>query len=131
MQSLQTAHKARPLSQSRRHPATKAKLRFHRRQQMSSTMCGCAMSLRTICEVRNTAGTDICRYSWLYAIDACCHDCAGRQASKWPDESRPYLRFCLHKENRDSMAAVSMLSRFTDSPFKHFSFAGTKDKRAV
>ena len=57
-------------------------------------------------------------------------DGAGRQAG-WPDEKKPYLKFCLYKENRDSMVAVSMLSRFTDLSSKFFAYAGTKDKRAV
>ena len=47
---------------------------------------------------------------------------------------RKYLRFCLFKENKETLHAVSILSHSLHLGFKSskkFAFAGTKDKRGV
>lgn len=51
------------------------------------------------------------------------------------DRDRPqhpkYLEFVLYKANRDTISAVSALSKTTRTPLKRFSYAGTKDKRGI
>ncbi|KAI8908466.1 pseudouridine synthase [Gorgonomyces haynaldii] len=42
-----------------------------------------------------------------------------------------YLHFTLYKEDRDTMECINTISRITRIPSKQFTFAGTKDKRAI
>jgi len=53
------------------------------------------------------------------------------RGSRWPDSRPPYLEFVMWKQNKDTMDAVSMLCRFSRMNQKIFSYAGTKDKRAI
>lgn len=46
----------------------------------------------------------------------------------WPPELPNYLRFVLHKQNKDTIQAISALSY---DRTKQFAYAGTKDKRAI
>lgn len=48
----------------------------------------------------------------------------------WKDKGVSCCRFVLNKENRDTMDAISYVSRNTKIPVKVFGYAGTKDKRA-
>lgn len=54
-----------------------------------------------------------------------------RALDEWPPERPPYLRFALYKENKDTMEAIAQLARVLQLPQKLFSYAGTKDKRAI
>lgn len=54
-----------------------------------------------------------------------------RALDEWPPDRPAYLKFALYKENKDTMEAVSQLARMTQLPQKLFSYAGTKDKRAI
>lgn len=49
----------------------------------------------------------------------------------WPRERGRYCKFVLYKENKDTMDAVSVLSRLLKVKWSCFSYAGTKDKRAI
>jgi len=53
--------------------------------------------------------------------------------SDWPAEAgtNRFLEFTLYKENRDSMDALSQIARMLHVNPNLFSFAGTKDRRAV
>jgi len=42
-----------------------------------------------------------------------------------------YLHFTLYKENKETMEALSMISKFMHIPPKLITFAGTKDRRAA
>ncbi|KAI8610967.1 pseudouridine synthase [Chytriomyces sp. MP71] len=49
-----------------------------------------------------------------------------------PDFSKgEHLQFILYKENKDTMECLNTLARYTNTHGKDFTFAGTKDKRAV
>ncbi|CAJ1370254.1 unnamed protein product [Effrenium voratum] len=49
----------------------------------------------------------------------------------WPKDRPDYLYFRLYKENCNTGEAVSSIARCVGRSVKQFSFAGTKDKRAV
>ena len=49
----------------------------------------------------------------------------------WPKDRPDYLYFRLYKENCNTSEAVSSLARCVGRSAKQFSFAGTKDKRAI
>ena len=49
----------------------------------------------------------------------------------WLDRGGEYLHFTLYKENKDTMEAISWLTKQLRTNAKSFQFAGTKDRRAV
>ncbi|KAI9744129.1 MAG: hypothetical protein M1818_002281 [Claussenomyces sp. TS43310] len=49
----------------------------------------------------------------------------------WNELGGEFLHFSLYKENKDTMEAVNFLASRLNMPGKKFSFAGTKDRRAV
>ena len=57
-------------------------------------------------------------------------DCRGNK-EQWPATRPNYLRFLLYKENTDTVGAISKLARVLGCNTKVFSYAGTKDKRAI
>lgn len=56
---------------------------------------------------------------------------AKRLKNEWPANRPPYLQFVLYKENRDTMEAAFNIAKYMHVPVKTFSYAGTKDKRAI
>ena len=50
---------------------------------------------------------------------------------EWKDRGGDYLHFRLYKENKDTMEAISWISKQLKMPPKAFQFAGTKDRRGV
>ncbi|KAF9116748.1 multisubstrate pseudouridine synthase 7 [Mortierella sp. AM989] len=59
-------------------------------------------------------------------------DTRGRaKTDTWKDFGGEFCRFCLFKENRETMEAVNFLVTSLRVPAKVFSFAGTKDRRGV
>ena len=50
---------------------------------------------------------------------------------QWKELGGDYLHFTLYKENKDTMEAISWLSRQLKLSAKSFQFAGTKDRRGV
>ena len=50
---------------------------------------------------------------------------------QWQELGGDFLHFTLYKENKDTMEAISWLSRQLKIPMKAFQFAGTKDRRGV
>ncbi|KAL0482191.1 hypothetical protein AKO1_013311, partial [Acrasis kona] len=53
------------------------------------------------------------------------------QNKSWPKDRPDYLHFVLHKENIETVNAISAISDALRVNMKIFSWAGTKDKRAV
>ncbi|KAF8927357.1 pseudouridine synthase [Dissophora ornata] len=49
----------------------------------------------------------------------------------WKELGGEFCRFCLFKENRETMEAVNFLTSSLRVPGKVFTFAGTKDRRGV
>nr|XP_002741613.2 PREDICTED: pseudouridylate synthase 7 homolog [Saccoglossus kowalevskii] len=49
----------------------------------------------------------------------------------WPKDCPNYCCFVLYKENKDTMDAINLISKLLRKPSHLFSFAGTKDKRAI
>ncbi|XP_055011844.1 pseudouridylate synthase 7 homolog, partial [Boleophthalmus pectinirostris] len=49
----------------------------------------------------------------------------------WPKNRGIFCHFVLYKENRDTMDAINLLSKFTRLKPNLFSYMGTKDKRAI
>ncbi|KAF9088692.1 multisubstrate pseudouridine synthase 7 [Mortierella sp. GBA35] len=49
----------------------------------------------------------------------------------WKDLGGEFCRFCLFKENRETMEAINHLTSTLRVPGKVFTFAGTKDRRGV
>ncbi|KAF9118439.1 multisubstrate pseudouridine synthase 7 [Mortierella sp. 14UC] len=49
----------------------------------------------------------------------------------WKDLGGEFCRFCLFKENRETMEAVNHLTSTLRVPGKVFTFAGTKDRRGI
>lgn len=49
----------------------------------------------------------------------------------WDELGGPHLHFSLYKENKDTMEVVSFLAKGLRTKPSDFSFAGTKDRRAV
>ncbi|XP_038596890.1 pseudouridylate synthase 7 homolog isoform X2 [Tachyglossus aculeatus] len=62
---------------------------------------------------------------------------AGRKAlanprkHSWPKSRGSYCHFVLYKENKDTMDAINVLSKFLRVTPNIFSYMGTKDKRAI
>ena len=54
-----------------------------------------------------------------------------RGKPSWEDLGGRYLHFSLYKENKDTMEAISWLSKQVRMNPRSFQFAGTKDRRAV
>ncbi|XP_032132238.1 pseudouridylate synthase 7 homolog isoform X7 [Sapajus apella] len=49
----------------------------------------------------------------------------------WPKSRGSYCHFVLYKENKDTMDAINVLSRYLRVKPNIFSYMGTKDKRAI
>ncbi|KTF73384.1 hypothetical protein cypCar_00043396, partial [Cyprinus carpio] len=49
----------------------------------------------------------------------------------WPKNRGSFCHFVLYKENKDTMDAINVLSKFLRVRPNMFSYMGTKDKRAV
>ncbi|XP_023180636.1 pseudouridylate synthase 7 homolog isoform X2 [Xiphophorus maculatus] len=49
----------------------------------------------------------------------------------WPKNRGSYCHFALYKENKDTMDAINVLSKFLRLRPNMFSYMGTKDKRAI
>ncbi|KAG0288435.1 multisubstrate pseudouridine synthase 7 [Linnemannia gamsii] len=49
----------------------------------------------------------------------------------WKDMGGEFCRFCLFKENRETMEAINHLTSTLRVPGKVFTFAGTKDRRGI
>ncbi|NP_001016884.1 pseudouridylate synthase 7 homolog [Xenopus tropicalis] len=49
----------------------------------------------------------------------------------WPKARGSYCHFVLYKENKDTMDAINVLSKFLRIKPNIFSYMGTKDKRAI
>lgn len=49
----------------------------------------------------------------------------------WLDRGGEYLHFTLYKENKDTLEAISFITKQLKTTNKTFQFAGTKDRRAV
>lgn len=59
-------------------------------------------------------------------------DSTGKQRNnRWPQELDNYCWFVLYKENKDTMDAISLLSKLLKIKTGVFGYAGTKDRRAV
>jgi len=59
-------------------------------------------------------------------------DSSGKHRNtRWPSELGNYCWFVLYKENKDTMDAISLLSKLLKIKTGTFGFAGTKDRRAV
>ncbi|TVY76006.1 Multisubstrate pseudouridine synthase [Lachnellula suecica] len=56
---------------------------------------------------------------------------APRGNAGWNELGGQFLHFSLHKQNKDTMEVIGLLSRLLHIKPKDFSFAGTKDRRAV
>lgn len=54
-----------------------------------------------------------------------------RSKPGWQELGGEYLHFTLYKENKDTMEAISWLSKKLQTNARSFQFAGTKDRRAV
>lgn len=54
-----------------------------------------------------------------------------RRNTRWPSELADYCWFVLYKENKDTMDAISLLSKLLKVKTGIFGYAGTKDRRAV
>jgi tRNA pseudouridine13 synthase len=53
------------------------------------------------------------------------------RCNAWPKERPPYLQFVLYKENLDTTNAMSIIAKHIHLRPNVFTWAGTKDKRAV
>jgi len=56
---------------------------------------------------------------------------SSRNRSVWPRGRPDYLRFVLYKENKDTMDAIHNLAVATSTKPSIFTYAGTKDRRAI
>ncbi|XP_033018001.1 pseudouridylate synthase 7 homolog [Lacerta agilis] len=56
---------------------------------------------------------------------------ANPRKHSWPKSRGSYCHFVLYKENKDTMDAINVLSRFLRVKPNIFSYMGTKDKRAI
>lgn len=52
-----------------------------------------------------------------------------RATEQWPDKSKPYLKFILYKENRDTMESIQSIAGCLNMNTSLFQYAGIKDKR--
>uniref|UniRef100_UPI00358F9E7A pseudouridylate synthase 7 homolog isoform X5 n=1 Tax=Myxine glutinosa TaxID=7769 RepID=UPI00358F9E7A len=56
---------------------------------------------------------------------------APRRGMRWEKGRPKFCRFAVYKENIDTMGAVSLLAKLLRMRHSAFSYAGTKDKRAI
>uniref|UniRef100_A0AAR2IME7 Pseudouridylate synthase 7 homolog n=1 Tax=Pygocentrus nattereri TaxID=42514 RepID=A0AAR2IME7_PYGNA len=56
---------------------------------------------------------------------------AAPRKHSWPKNRGSFCHFVLYKENKDTMDAINVLSRFLRVRPNVFSYMGTKDKRAI
>ncbi|XP_053113399.1 pseudouridylate synthase 7 homolog isoform X2 [Hemicordylus capensis] len=56
---------------------------------------------------------------------------ANPRKHSWPKSRGNYCHFVLYKENKDTMDAINVLSKFLRVKPNIFSYMGTKDKRAI
>ncbi|XP_018421945.1 PREDICTED: pseudouridylate synthase 7 homolog isoform X2 [Nanorana parkeri] len=56
---------------------------------------------------------------------------ANPRKHSWPKSRGAYCHFVLYKENKDTMDAINVLSKFLRVKPNIFSYMGTKDKRAI
>ncbi|KAK7891407.1 hypothetical protein WMY93_023370 [Mugilogobius chulae] len=56
---------------------------------------------------------------------------AAPRKHSWPKNRGNFCHFVLYKENKDTMDAINVLSKFTRLKPNLFSYMGTKDKRAI
>ncbi|KAJ7329573.1 hypothetical protein JRQ81_015747 [Phrynocephalus forsythii] len=56
---------------------------------------------------------------------------ANPRKHSWPKSRGSYCHFVLYKENKDTMEAINVLSKFLRVKPNIFSYMGTKDKRAI
>ncbi|XP_075768170.1 pseudouridylate synthase 7 homolog isoform X2 [Pelodiscus sinensis] len=56
---------------------------------------------------------------------------ANPRKHSWPKSRGSYCHFLLYKENKDTMDAINVLSKFLRVKPNIFSYMGTKDKRAI
>ncbi|XP_061496397.1 pseudouridylate synthase 7 homolog [Rhineura floridana] len=56
---------------------------------------------------------------------------ANARKHSWPKSRGSYCHFVLYKENKDTMDAINVLSKFLRVKPNIFSYMGTKDKRAI
>uniref|UniRef100_A0A671PQ69 Pseudouridylate synthase 7 homolog n=1 Tax=Sinocyclocheilus anshuiensis TaxID=1608454 RepID=A0A671PQ69_9TELE len=56
---------------------------------------------------------------------------ASPRKHSWPKNRGSFCHFVLYKENKDTMDAINLLSKFLRVRPNMFSYMGTKDKRAV
>ena len=54
-----------------------------------------------------------------------------KRGSGWPADRGNYCRFTLYKENKDTMDTVNLLAKLLKMKTGAFTYAGTKDRRAV
>ncbi|CAG8554777.1 1269_t:CDS:10 [Cetraspora pellucida] len=54
-----------------------------------------------------------------------------REFDQWEALGGPFCRFVLYKENRDTMEAINLLCKRMKVHSRVFSYAGTKDRRAI
>ena len=55
----------------------------------------------------------------------------GKRFRSQPKDQKKFCLFTLYKENRDTMSAVNLIARLLHVKPSAFSYAGTKDKRAI
>ncbi|XP_057406142.1 pseudouridylate synthase 7 homolog isoform X4 [Balaenoptera acutorostrata] len=56
---------------------------------------------------------------------------ANPRKHSWPKSRGSYCHFVLYKENKDTMDAINLLSKYLRVKPNIFSYMGTKDKRAI
>ncbi|XP_056137761.1 pseudouridylate synthase 7 homolog [Lampris incognitus] len=56
---------------------------------------------------------------------------AAPRKHSWPKGRSSYCHFVMYKENKDTMEAINLLSKFLKLRPNVFSYMGTKDKRAI
>lgn len=102
----------------------------HNAQPARTHRCDCHKRMRRV--NRSKRSNDI-------GPNGICNVCNGlarepRLAShfdRWPRDRPPYLYFHLWKSNRDTADAINMIATCLGTNPRIFTFAGTKDKRAV
>ncbi|KAF9585989.1 multisubstrate pseudouridine synthase 7 [Lunasporangiospora selenospora] len=58
-------------------------------------------------------------------------DKRGKKSDIWQELGGEFCRFCLYKENRESMEAINHITAVLNVPGKVFTIAGTKDRRGI
>ncbi|CAO2616962.1 Pseudouridylate synthase 7 homolog, partial [Lemmus lemmus] len=59
------------------------------------------------------------------------HNIGDPRKHSWPKSRGSYCHFVLYKENKDTMDAINVLSKYLRVKPNIFSYMGTKDKRAI